>query len=356
MSAFFALWCVVDVVRLASKQGNVYPGLILMNLFLAVGMALLAARALKTRIVFQSEQVVFDLGFSQQVVPRDEILGWRVASNQLYFELRDRRKEALLVNWAARGDLRVRGWLAGIPRFDPDALLLDEAEGAVEDRQQALATARRLTLCLNVAAGILAVWMTAEGHPIAAVALVLMPVLALVLTAHSSGFIRFQKDYPNGLIAVGIACGVLPLRTSMATTAVDANDSWLFAVIIGLVFSAAAARFTPLLTEYRPWIPIVLGAALLYGYGAGMQVNRLLDLSPGIMHKAPLLAHDVKGGRTMHYRLKLGPWGDRPDGNTVEVPKENWRAIKKGATVCILVHAGALGVPWFDQRLIAACP
>ncbi len=356
MSALFALWFATNVARLATHSGNVSPLLLPLNLAMAIAVALLAVRALRTRIIFQPDQVIFDSGFSQYAVRRDQILGWRIASNQLYFELRDRREAALLVTWATRGDLRIRAWIAGIPRFDLDAVLLDKREGPTGDRERMLATARRLTLYLNVGTGIFGVWMTAAGHPVAAVALILAPWLALALTAHSSGFIRFQNDYPNGLVAAGIACGILPLRTSMSTTAVDANHAWTIAVVIGLLCSAAAARFTPLLSQYRPWIPIIIGAALLYGYGAGMQINRLLDGTPAVMYRVPLLARDGHVQRSMQYRLRVGPWGGRRNVNTVEVPKDRWLAIRKGDTVCIPVYPGALGAPWFDPRTIASCP
>jgi hypothetical protein len=69
-----------------------------------------------------------------------------------------------------------------------------------------------------------------------------------------------------------------------------------------------------------------------------------------------VIGKTVSHARSVHYQLELPAWGPRTTQNSVEVPYRVFVAIRTGDPVCISLHPGALGAPWFKLGLCPAAP
>jgi hypothetical protein len=329
-------------------------GAALFCLVAAAAFAVAAWGRLTLRIVFRPEQIAFESSFSSRIVQRDELAGWQVRNKQFQIEFRDRSRNPILIDWIAEDDPRLRSWIGDLPEFDPDDWILKVAEGAKPERVAALASAKRLTLAVNIMGSLAVVWFVATGNPGAATLLMLVPVAAFVMTLHPSGLIRFEPDYPNAALAVLMTALGLPLRTALETTSVNKDEAWVIAAAVGVVFCMMVAGTTRIFTRHHREIPIVLIMALAYGYGAGMQLNRQLDFAPTVHQKAEVLRKYMGSGNNRYY-VRLAPWGKRLQASAVEVDEPVWRSLIEGDLVCIPVHGGALGVQWFNHWQVTAC-
>jgi hypothetical protein len=63
--------------------------------------------------------------------------------------------------------------------------------------------------------------------------------------------------------------------------------------------------------------------------------------------------YETHGRHSHSYNLNLPAWGPRTGPNSIEVSWSTYRAVNIGDNVCITVHPGAVGLPWFTS---AVCP
>lgn len=90
------------------------------------------------------------------------------------------------------------------------------------------------------------------------------------------------------------------------------------------------------------------------GWGSMAVVNRVFDTSPGQVFQAVIqnkwTSWSSRGGR--HYYVVLEPWGPVTNTITVGVGSGLYDRSLVGSTMCATLHAGALGVAWYN---VAAC-
>jgi hypothetical protein len=115
------------------------------------------------------------------------------------------------------------------------------------------------------------------------------------------------------------------------------------AILVGLAFWCDA------------WLKKHLGATALllilccgYGYGAGLQVNALLDRSTPETYRVIVTGKHVSHGKSTSYHLNLAPWGPEVSGQDLMVSRSLYTGIKAGDTVCMLLRSGALRVAWSE--------
>jgi hypothetical protein len=91
--------------------------------------------------------------------------------------------------------------------------------------------------------------------------------------------------------------------------------------------------------------------ALVWGYAAVLQLNTVLDDSPGAVYPTVVTA---KSGRTVSdLHLTIAPWRHEPEPRSVNVPVKVFLSVKPGGTVCMVMRQGALGIGWYTAQ---ACP
>ena len=104
-----------------------------------------------------------------------------------------------------------------------------------------------------------------------------------------------------------------------------------------------------------PWQMMIvlglIGAGL--GYGAPGMIDTRFDTAQPQQFRATVSAMHISRGKSTSYYLSLTPWGPRTGPSDVSVSSSLYNQLNPGDEVCIALHAGALGVPWFA---VAQCP
>lgn len=134
-----------------------------------------------------------------------------------------------------------------------------------------------------------------------------------------------------GLIAAGVSAGIMCL---------------------GTILIAPGGR-------YGVALVIVAGA---YGALAQSWVNMHYDGSEGRAFTATVLAwtyvpeHGAgRGHHAAEYRLTLGPWGPIAKQTDFGFPVTTAHAPAAGSGLCMVLHTGFLGSPWYDQPNLDGC-
>jgi hypothetical protein len=96
------------------------------------------------------------------------------------------------------------------------------------------------------------------------------------------------------------------------------------------------------------WMLLGLGlVTAAYAFGAIGEADALLDRSQVTVLRSQVLDKHISYGRAKTYHLKLAPWGPMSEGGDVSVAQAVYDRLEAGSTACIVLRAGALGMPWF---------
>jgi len=103
----------------------------------------------------------------------------------------------------------------------------------------------------------------------------------------------------------------------------------------------------------RPWA--LLGYGLLtsaYSLGLVGEANAWLDHSQLSVFRSQVMDRYITSGKITRYHLRLAPWGSRAEPSDVTVPHRLYDRLLPGNLACVLLHQGALGMPWF---IVGSC-
>jgi hypothetical protein len=84
-----------------------------------------------------------------------------------------------------------------------------------------------------------------------------------------------------------------------------------------------------------------------YGAGAFIVADVRFDNSPARVYEVAVADKHISQGRSTTYYLDLPPWGPRPGSSQVSVSRDFYDATEPGDPVCIGLHPGDLGTPWY---------
>ena len=144
-------------------------------------------------------------------------------------------------------------------------------------------------------------------------------------------------------LSIDYAYVVLPERTTAL---------WMAGVAGTALCLASALPDAPVWRgANRFQLAFVYGAWLFWAYGAVLQLNCVLDRSPVTVHQAVVARKEHVRGHGN--RLWIEPWGAETRIVDVRVPNEVFRASEVRAAACIVLHSGALDIPWYTAQ---ACP
>ena len=124
------------------------------------------------------------------------------------------------------------------------------------------------------------------------------------------------------------------------------------ACAIAAAFLAAAVFGNSGLRRNWGWLLVLFPVlAVTYGYGALLEANMLLAVTPPKRFTAAILKQErYRGRRYVTYDVVLGPWGGRPAGGSEVVSPELYYALRKGSVACVDLNRGALGVEYYQIR------
>jgi hypothetical protein len=196
-------------------------------------------------------------------------------------------------------------------------------------------------------------------HPLwlgalAAVLILTIPlvVLGLVLASPASFEVGRTRRGLNPLVALPF---VALLFSNLYHAQIDPFWPALPAVLAVVVVLPLAwsVRNAPRVASPGTALTVVTICAAIYGYGATSVVDIQLDFSAGAVTPVQVLdKHVFHGRRSTSYNLYLPAWGPRAGPNSIEVSSATYHAVNIGESVCITLHPGAIGLPWFTS---AAC-
>jgi hypothetical protein len=85
-----------------------------------------------------------------------------------------------------------------------------------------------------------------------------------------------------------------------------------------------------------------------YGYGAGLEINQLLDHSAATVYSGRVMGkHISSGSKHTNYDLEVNsPELDAFNGN-LSVPSSLYHSVAVGDSICATVKRGALNIQWF---------
>ena len=254
-------------------------------------------------------------------------------------------------------DKEYRSWIQSLPDLD-----LGKKRAAERERREAVAslkqhgiaelTLRRVASALNFAAyglGFASFFVRDLNHALTW-ALIALPWVAILLVAKFAPFYRFGgprngplPDLSLALIGPGL---FLMLGVLQSVVPVGWQGPSLLAVLGSALLVGVAFWRDPWLKTHRGATLLLLLLCCSYGYGAGMQVDALLDGSAPQTYRVHVTAKHVSHGKSTSYHLSLAPWGPKVNGQDLMVPYSQYAVLKPGDTVCMLLRSGALDVPW----------
>jgi hypothetical protein len=238
------------------------------------------------------------------------------------------------------------------------AAMNNAAFGATPQRRlKRLAFARKVAGALTILAAALAIWSFVWPQPywLAITSLAALPVLALILVMLSGGLFRIfaMTKIDAGL---GYVFSISALAITMRVL-FDLNivSEWplIGASVIGAGASVLVIALIDRKTVSQPILLVACGlVAGLYFFGLIGEANTLLDRTPEAIIRSQIMNKRVSQGKTTSYHFKLSPWGSQSEPNDASVPRDLYDRLQPGDPVCIVVHDGALGMPWF---VVQAC-
>ena len=329
--------------------------------FASMGLYLLAV-AVFYRVILQADSIeVFEI-YRRRYLPRLEIEG------RAHFIYGQGMSAWVLVPKPGFGgkiklstllktDKAFLTWIHSLPDLD-----LEKKRTAERERSQAVAsikeqgvaelTLRRVATGLTVAAYALGFgsFLLSDPDHVLTWSLLALPWVGILLVAKFAPFYRFGgprnsplPDLTLALIGPGLFLALGALRS---IAPVGWEGPLLISVLGSFMLVGAAFWRDPWLQKHHGTTVLLALICCSYGYGAGMQVNALLDRSTPKSYRVIVTAKHVSHGRSTSYHLRLAPWGPEVNGQDLMVSRSTYAGIKQGDTVCMVLRSGAMGVAW----------
>jgi hypothetical protein len=219
---------------------------------------------------------------------------------------------------------------------------------------------RFLIVVMCVFLAIVSTMYVREPFAIGVGVLAAIPWLALVIVRGFPGLYGID-DFGNSAVRVDlfplmVAPGLgLIVHAAITVYLVSWSPIFLYAPVGGMAMAGAAALASP---AVRKSVPVCFAyAVFMSAYGGGVAVfgNVFFDDAAPQVFARPILdkrTNSIGKYSAIHYQT-IGPWGPYAKPNEVEVAREFDDAKKKGDAVCVYLHPGALGLPWYTA---GECP
>jgi len=329
--------------------------------FASMGLYLLAV-AVFYRVILQADSIeVFEI-YRRRYLPRLEIEG------RAHFIYGQGMSAWVLVPKPGFGgkiklstllktDKAFLTWIHSLPDLDLEKKRTAERErsqavDSIKEQGVAELTLRRVATGLTVAAYALGFgsFLLSDPDHVLTWSLLALPWVGILLVAKFAPFYRFGgprnsplPDLTLALIGPGLFLALGALRS---IAPVGWEGPLLISVLGSFMLVGAAFWRDPWLQKHHGTTVLLALICCSYGYGAGMQVNALLDRSTPKSYRVIVTAKHVSHGRSTSYHLRLAPWGPEVNGQDLMVSRSTYAGIKQGDTVCMVLRSGAMGVAW----------
>jgi hypothetical protein len=183
-----------------------------------------------------------------------------------------------------------------------------------------------------------------DPHHVLTWSMVALPWVAILLVANFAPFYRFggprNSPLPD-LSLVLIIPGLFLMLHALQWIAPIGWDGPLLLTVCGSAILVGLGFWCdPWLRKYRGLTLLLLILCCGYGYGAGLQVNALLDRSTPKTYRVIVTGKYVSHGRSTSYNLKLAPWGPNPRGQNLMVFRSQYEEVKAGCGMHVVAVGG----------------
>jgi hypothetical protein len=303
--------------------------------------------------------------FRTHMLSRQDILGRRILQQRngppyLVLVPRNSSLKQMRIAQLYDFDATFQDWKASLPDLDEEEVHAGEQEilnneeiGATpDDRMEALSRGKRLCRFLNVATVAVGAWAAFYPRPYHLVVflLVLLPWVALAITARSGGLFRIDSKkndpHPNVALPFIMPGLLLMLRVTTDMKLLDWRGPLYLSVALACILGTAAVIADRSLGKRRSTAVLLFVLSISYGYGASMEANALLDHSVTSIYHARVTGKHISSGRHTSYNLYLAPWGPKQDRDVVSVSRLFYDSVRPGDDVCLALHDGFMHMPW----------
>jgi hypothetical protein len=326
----------------------------------------LAVGARFYRVVLSADSIeVFD-GLRRRILKRANIAGRQRLVNQIgagwTLVSNAGLGRQLQLSFFLKTDKDFSDWILSLPDLDEDKKAaaqreVREATDALEARgldPKAIRRLRQLATWLRRAPYALAIGfflLPPDPYHVLTWTAVGLPWVAIVLVARFQPFYRFggpnKSPLPDLSLALMVPGFVLALEALTSMSPVGWPPTFELSLVFCFALCGAAMLADPWLRKHRVTVLLLAVLCSGYGYGAGLEVNALLDRSTPINYRVAVLSKHVSHGKSTNYHFGLAPWGRYRTSEDVMVPGWRYRQTQVGDTVCVALRTGALGVAWY---------
>jgi len=335
-----------------------------------IGGLYLAAKALRTKIILDGDQIEVQDAFQSVTVRKSEIEGMRViegrnsTARRLY--LREGRGTLTIPSFFNR-TAELNEWLSSIADLDlRDAEVL-AAEmkdtsgfaGTGDEPPQALARAKSLVRGLNIiAVGAFASLLflpKGVAYWLCLAVAYLIPAIAIALANHSPRFYTLlakRKDPRANVSGVAtllpFALVFLVMRGSFHIIDIEALAAWtgVFLLLILLAWSRPIRAHSSRGSAFFA----ACYCGIFYSIALACGIDVWLDRSMPNTYATTVKRKHVDHGKYTTYHLVLDPWPTEPYGDDAAVSHSFYEETIEGEPICVYERQGALHAAWYTIR------
>jgi hypothetical protein len=342
---------------------------------------LLALDSICARITLYADRIERTTWFGKKTLQREDIEGLRLMGRYNIPSLiyKDNADYPFPLPTGIKKDAAWNAWMASVPdldALDEKKILNDAADypslGATADEREHRwsITNKLASICQGTA--FIAMLLVFGPHlaPFAAGVLIVTPWIALAnMKFYGVAFNSAQKNPAVGnsitLITAGMGLGIFgaiyPLSSALSVTtpfffpqgaahilylmAGPACGLILFVPTVLIVFSASQWKDNGARIEWG--LLIVPFLALFdwgYGVGTALEINTVIDQSKPALYTPKVDSNPIVRPTTVSFQMS--PWGSYQNEH-IEVPRSVFGQIALNDIICVSLHTGLLGVPWY---------
>ena len=312
----------------------------------------------KARLVLAPNQLVIEGPFVTKVLTCEQLLGWRMMpTSPPTLVLKDRELHSTRVNLLFQPDDEFVEWLSRLPALDVEEAFASEAEildderlgNTVSDRTASLQEGLRRTRLLNGFSVLVSLWAIIYPRPYFPLMLLLvaLPWLATEVSRQSHGLIRMDEvrndAHPNLALMYLFPILALCLRAVFDYEILYSGLLLLWCLAISAALIAVLLMVDPSTRTRKTIITALYAFALIYAYGATVEVNGMQERSP-VTYVTTVQGKHVNHGKRTSYDIRLGPWGPKTSENELEVSEATYNSLQPGNHASVKLRTGWLGV------------
>jgi hypothetical protein len=232
---------------------------------------------------------------------------------------------------------------------------------ALLPRATALERARRIAQVGRGAMALTCAWLVLWPVPYALVVTLAAatPWLALLLCRKYRGLFAIDKPgrgtHRGDLtLLLALPGGVLAMRAIADSHLVIVGPLFLPALALWGALAWCAHALGP---GWRGWRNFMLLLVIAFPYAPSTLAlaNQAFDLAAPTPLRVAVTGKRMSAARGRILYLRVPPWGLRRRANEVEVARELYDAVPVGGWVCLQLHPGALGMPWYEAQAVERC-